>query len=556
MKKYYFIISLFLFSIRSIGQDLEAIDSVKAVEFSGSVTLFGSMYNANGIDPRRKDFSWFLSGAPMLKLYGVEIPFSFIVSEQERDFRQPFNQFGIAPKYKWIQGYFGYSNIQWSPFTWGGQTILGAGVELNPKKMRFGFLYGRLNRAVEESENALEIQTPAFKRTGFASKIGYGTPTSFVDLIFLKGKDEISSLNEVPKNSEVLPGENVVVGVTSKLKLSQRLYWDFDFASSIYTRDIRSSYEDSDDLIFLDRFKSLITVNSSTQLFNSMQSEFRLDFENYKIKARYRRIEPDYQSMGAYFFQTDVENITLEPTVLLWKNKLRFSSSVGHQRDNILNKRSYTTNRWIGSGAIDCNFNQVFGILLNYANYSTDQTKGLKIPTQATQQTFVNQNMMIMPRFTFVKEKITHLHTLMFNKQWMIDKNPNTSQYTEYEVNNYNYNTNFIFNSSGLNLGATAMKSEFKNELSTTDLISVGINASKMFWKNKMTTSFSVNGTNQKLNEEDFAKILNINFQNVFRLDRHHGITINGVYLKSDSKHQNGIDFNEYNIDLGYTYTF
>lgn len=556
MRRIILISFFYFFSYLSFCQDLEQLDSIKPFELSGSVTLFGSQYNADGIDPRRKDFSWFITGAPMLKIYGVEIPFSFIVSEQERDFRQPFNQFGIAPKYKWIQGYLGYSNIQWSPFTWGGQTILGAGVELNPNKMRFGFLYGRLNRAVEESNNPLEVQTPAFKRMGFSSKIGYGTQTSFVDVIFLKANDDVNSLSQVPQNSEVLPGENIVFGITSKLKLSNRFFWDFDVASSIYTRDVRSSYEESEELIFLDKFKSIITINSSTQLFNSFQTEFRLDFDTYKIKARYRRVDPDYQSMGTYFFQTDIENITLEPTLLLLKNKLRITSSIGHQRDNLLNKRSYTTKRWIGSATLDWNFSQIFGIQGNYSNYSTDQVKGLKIPNQATQQTFVNQNMMIMPRLVFAKEKITHIHMLMYNKQWLIDKNSNTSQYTEYDVNNYNYNTNFIFNKSGFSIGVTVMLSDFKNELNQNELFSLGVNTSKAFWKNKITSTLSVNGTNQKLNNEDFAKILNISLQNIFRFDEHNGISLNGFYLKSNSDHPTGIKFNEYNIDLGYTYTF
>ena len=76
-----------------------------------------------------------------MKIYGVEIPFSLTVSEQERSFRQPFNQFGITPTYKWAKAHLGYSNLTWSPFTWSGQTVLGGGVELNPGKFRFGMRY-------------------------------------------------------------------------------------------------------------------------------------------------------------------------------------------------------------------------------------------------------------------------------------------------------------------------------------------------------------------------------------------------------------------------------
>ena len=42
------------------SQDLETISDEKSVEISGTLSAFGSYYNVNGIDPRRKDFSWYL----------------------------------------------------------------------------------------------------------------------------------------------------------------------------------------------------------------------------------------------------------------------------------------------------------------------------------------------------------------------------------------------------------------------------------------------------------------------------------------------------------------
>jgi hypothetical protein len=98
---------------------------------------------------------------------------------------------------------------------------LGAGIELSPGKFRFGFLYGRINRAVEEDVTAVEPVTPAFKRTGYAARIGYGTETSHLDFIFLKAKDDANSLDSIPKQTVILPAENAVLGLSSKLKFSE-----------------------------------------------------------------------------------------------------------------------------------------------------------------------------------------------------------------------------------------------------------------------------------------------------------------------------------------------
>ena len=47
-----------------------------------------------------------------------------------------------------------------------------------------------------------------------------------------------------------------------------------------------------------------------------------------------------------------------------------------------------------------------------------------------------------------------------------------------------------------------------------------------------MITTISANGTQQKLNHENFADILNITFQNTYKLNDHHGVNTNGSLLR------------------------
>lgn len=560
MRKIEWVIVIFFLLANGIitkvfSQDLENIGNQKPFDINGTFSVFGSYYKVNGIDPRRKDFSWYATGSPIVKLYGVEIPLSFTVSEQERSFRQPFNQFCVSPSYKWAKAHLGYTNLSWSPFSWAGQTAMGVGVELNPGKLRFGALYGRLNRAVEEDLTSPEAITPTYKRTGYAVKVGYGTASSHVDLILLQGKDDPNSLKTVPTQTEVLAAENTLAALTSKMKFTEHFYWDFDIASSIYTRD-SNALNFVDEQSSLKKFESLMKINISTQWYNAYQTEVRYEEKSYKIKAKYRRVEPDFQSMGAYYFQTDVENITLEPSAYLFKNKLKISSSIGHQRDNLMNKKSFTTKRIIGNVGLDWTVSQKFGFNIMYSNFSGEQGKGLKIPNQATQQSYVSQNMVAMPRLTFVKEKLTHFHTVMLNKQWMVDRNPNTAKLTEYQVDNLNYNSNLIFNKSGFMFGINYLLSIFNSDANVNRLNGVGLNVSKPFFQNKMNLNVSANGTQQKLNGKSFADILNITLQNTYNFDQHHGLTLRGTYLDNKAKSATGISFNEYNIDLGYTYTF
>ena len=554
-----FLLAIFLFLLFFLNgnaQDIANITTAKPFEVSGSFTVFNSYYNANGIDPRRKDFTWYITGNPNFKIYGIDIPFSLTISEQERSFRQPFNQFLISPSYKWAKLHLGYTNLTWSPFTWAGQTAFGVGVELNPKKFRFGFLYGRLNRAVEEDLTSIQTQTPSFKRMGYATRIGYGTETSHVDLIYLKGKDDENSLTTIPTKTEVLPAENVVVGIASKIKFTDKLFWNADIAASVYTRDVRATPFNNDEPGIISAFSSLLKTNSSTQYYNAYQSELAFVTKKFKIKAKYKRVEPDFKSMGAYYFQTDVENITLEPSYYFTKAKLKINSSIGRQRDNLLNKKSFTSKRFIGNIGADWSPVKIFGINALYSNYSGEQSKGLKIPNQATQQSYVSQSIMVSPRMTFVKEKVSHFHMLVANRQWLQDNNPNTSLLTEYEVDNLNYTSSFVFNKLGLTMSGSYILSIFNSNSNTNRLNGFSIVGSKSFLDNKLLSNLSIGNTFQTLNSEAFATILNLSTQHGYKITKNHGINFLVNYLSTTSKTTASNSFTEFNIDLGYTYTF
>lgn len=62
-------------------------------------------------------FNYVITGAPVLSLYGMQIPVSFVIGRQQSSFTQPFNQFELSPSYKWVTVHAGYRNLTFSPYT-------------------------------------------------------------------------------------------------------------------------------------------------------------------------------------------------------------------------------------------------------------------------------------------------------------------------------------------------------------------------------------------------------------------------------------------------------
>src|SRR5688572_9179858 len=133
------------------AQNLEAIGSEPPLHFSGGLSLTQIGYAINGIEARRDPYNYFLSGSITADLYGMSIPMSFMLSNQNNTFQQPFNQFGLTPTYKAFTGHLGYASMTFSPYTLNGHIFLGAGADYKPKGSKFSAsaMYGRLQKAVQ-----------------------------------------------------------------------------------------------------------------------------------------------------------------------------------------------------------------------------------------------------------------------------------------------------------------------------------------------------------------------------------------------------------------------
>jgi hypothetical protein len=108
----------------------------KLFQFHGTISLGSTVYYTTGINSRRKPVSWHISGAPHLSVKRMQVPIFAVAGDPDRYYRQPFNQFGLSPRYKWATWHAGYRSLNYSPFTLAGHSFFGAALDVNPGKLR------------------------------------------------------------------------------------------------------------------------------------------------------------------------------------------------------------------------------------------------------------------------------------------------------------------------------------------------------------------------------------------------------------------------------------
>jgi len=551
----------------SRSQNLENLAEQKKLALSGGIDARMIFYDANGIRPRYLPFNYLISGTPVLSIYGVQIPVYFSLSRQQNSFTQPFNQFGLSPRYKSLTIHAGYRNLQYSQFTLAGHTFLGGGIDFMPGKFRISAMYGRFNKAtVLDTLQGIYIENFSFKRTGYAARVGYGTQETFFDLILLHGKDHSS--NERSDNTawldslRITPAENLVTGYQTRVTMiKNKLSLESDAALSLYTTDRRGNViEDSTITDKAKTFEKFTNVNYSSELYAAFSASLMYKIKLMSWRLTYRYVEPNYKSMGAYFLNNDLENITINPSLFLANGKIRFTGSLGLQRDNLQNLKRATSKRVIGAANLSAELSNTLGIDLSYTNFSNTQRARTVRFADSLRVAQTTQNFSITPRF--IKSSALHSHSVIvsmnFNKFDELNaqrtlEGPGDDIVTQTYFATYNHG----FLASRSSVFVTGSYAKLGNDLIRDQNSGITLGGTKSMLSNKLNVSLSSGFLFSNRNGER-GKILNESLQARYTIDRHNNFNFMLMFLGNypDQPSELMRRFNETRIELGYGYNF
>ena len=517
--------------------------------------------DVSGIEARQKPFSFILTANATISLYSFDLPFSFSISDKQTSYSQPFNQFGMSPHWKWITVHGGYRNLTFSSFTMAGHTFLGGGVELSPGLFRFGFLYGRFDRKTTENQLYQNDSLPGFARRGFAVKVGVGTENNFFDLILLRVRDDSTSLHQADTSSIRTPEQNVVMGINGHFTFYKKLIWEVEAAMSLYTTNLGAApLSDVENNATLHSLNKFLGINQSSEYYSAIRSSLQYRAKLWSLKLEYRRIDPKYQSMGAYFFNNDMQNITITPAISFWKRKIALSGSVGLQSDNLRGTKLATSVRTIGSANVSFNPLSTFGLDANYSNYSISQRNGRLPLSDTTRVHQVTQNISVSPRLLFANTSLSHMIMLNYNYSNFNDQNKITSQYSAFtcQTAQLNYSLGLVKSRWSLLGGVTYSKTTSF----TSDVTGVGgtIGVSKNLLKDKISLSWS-NSLLHTSSPSPGGWVYNSTIISSYTINSHNSLRFN-IYYTGNFSGATAIaptiapTYNEFKGDLSYVYTF
>ncbi|MBB1140655.1 hypothetical protein [Myroides sp. WP-1] len=545
-------IALFLLgciSIQAQQIDIETLMKTSKVKVYGGINANG-MYNNAGTG-NQDPFTYTLSGnlGASYKMFSMPISYTITNLGDQFGYQMPydFNRFSLAPKYKWIQAYLGDASMSFSNYTLNGHPFRGIGAELTPKgPVKVSFMGGRLLKPTEA--DSLGYQVATYKRIGVGGKIDFEQDQYKLEYISFYAKDKE---NSIVNSGGAIAKENSVNSFKVHTTVIPNVELEVEYALSILYDLIPQQIEDN---------TSTLKTRSTHK---AVKTSANYNLSKYRIGLVYENVDPEYQTLGAMYFNNDLENVGVTFSGPFVKDRLMISTQLGYQRDNLDKKKAQDSKRLVGTLNASFIVNEQLNISGSYSNFSThtnrrlDQFDYINDPNLNPADTLnykqLSQNANANINYILGKEK---QHNINFNysiagqanKQGGVIRKGQSST-----VQNFNLVHTLTMKSIAAGLSTSLNYTDNKISAMNSNSYGAGVNFMKKFLDNKLNATLG-GLYNQMQTKTGNNSVYGVKFNASYVFLEQHNFSLNGVQMFRQL--YTGMNTNDLTLTFNYSYSF
>ena len=547
----------FLPAIKAQGYDIATIAKSDPLVITGAVGTQNTYYYSSLGSGYASPLSSSAYANLNISVYGIAMPFSFYYSSDNLSFSHPQFSFNVSPTYKGWTLHLGRRSMAFSNYIY-NIPFNGIGLEYTKpggNGLRFGAFYGVLRNAVNYNPDEVSAATPAYRRTGWGLKVGYGSSRNFIDLYLFRAQDHRSSIDEVWYD-KLNAQENIVLGMRGRWQIIKQMALSANVAASVFSNDITAPMVDSEkvkelDGIFDVRYSSLLRWAGDVSLTTN------LNFLSFALN--YKLVQPDYTTLGVSYMSNNYHSMGASANTRI--GKLVLGGNFSFQSDNLSNEQLYTTRGYVYGANASLPVGSKINLSANYNGYLQRQYDGSAIVNDTTRINRVMNSFTFTPTYNTSTTNFNHGVSLSANYSENKDLNKfngGKSDVTTMAIGaNYSMTvipieTNFGFNYSHQN--SDGYESKY-----VTNVYS--LSASKSLLKDRnLSLSASMSLVQNKMNEDS-----NISFGGSlsagYTLADVHNFSLSANYNKFSStnlvadeyRRDGGFDFS---CSVSYAYSF
>jgi hypothetical protein len=536
------------------------------IKVNGGVSA-NTVFNSGG-GYGRQPFTWFINGNVNTNLFGqVSLPFSFNLTNAGAGYSYPTmpNRLSLHPTYKGVTAHIGDVAMSFSPYTLNGHQFTGVGLDVaTAKDWTISVMYGRLLKGVSYDSTNRSI-LPTYRRMGYGAKLGLNKEFYALGLNFFRAKDYRDPMLYIPDTLGVFPKENLAVSITAMVRPRKGLELSAEYANSAVKfdkRDNNTAYKSSSGNLLESVF---MYEARHTSFFKAFKANMNYAFYKSTIGVGYERIDPGYQTLGAYYMNNDLENITVNFSQPFLKDKANIAVNVGYQRDDLNHTKAGATSRMVSS--LNANYapNEKWNANFTYSNFQT--YTNVKPQFEYINQTGPYDNMDTLNFKQVSQNAALNLnYAIRSNKKRSHNINLNLNVQDAADIQNgvlwkgngsrfYNTNTAYTLLLIPQQINFTGAFNLSYNSIGRNDFLTLGptlgINA-KLFNKKAMA-GFTSSYNSSTADGQQQGQVLNLRMNAGYIFMKKHNLNMNAVHQTRWAPKGNSSNVT---ATLGYNYSF
>lgn len=520
----------------------------KPLKISGSISANATQFNSTP-KQSRQSFTYQLSGSINMSLYELfHIPITFNLNNYGAKFSYPSlpNRLSLHPSYKWIRAHIGDVSMSFSPYTLNGHQFTGVGIELSPARWRASAMGGRLLRKVDIDASNPAIR-PNYERWGYGVKAGYDGEKFSVGGTIFTARDKQRDISFDADALGIYPKGNIAIGVEGSLNVIKDLKLSLEYGLSIMQRDLRVKEK---------------------SYYHAFKADLAYSFLGNTIGIGYERISPDYETLGAYYFNNDYENATLNYSRNFFKDRLSLALSGGVQRDDLAGQKQERNKRFVGSANINFTPNDKFTASISISSYQTH--RNIKSSFDYINERTPYENLDTL-RFTQLNNSIdmnlnwrlrnseTQSHTLSANASYQEAADKQGRYIMPGNLTRFmNLGANYAIDFTPLDFSVTAGINASNNYASRKNVLTIGptLTGSKHLFKKALTTGLTLSFNQTQEAGRKLATIYNVRWHANYRFLKRHGLNASVAYQHRSLSEATLTNSSSLTSQISYSYSF
>lgn len=535
----------------SYAQNIEevlAFRKKKPFKISGSISARATLFSSQPSEARQS-FTYQLTGSVNLSLYELlNIPLSFNLNNYGANFSYPSlpNRLSLHPSYKWVKAHIGDVSMSFGPYTLNGHQFTGLGVELSPGRWQVSAMAGRLLKRVDADPNIPSLQV-GYERWGYGLKTRYEGSTFALGGTVFAARDRDGRISFDIDALGIYPKGNIALGLEGSLSLIKDLKLSLEYGLSRMQQDLRSA---------------------EVSYYHALRADVSYSFVGNTLGVGYERIDPGYATLGAYYFNNDYENLTLNYSRSFFDSKLSLALSGGLQRDDLMGQKQEHNKRFVGSAQVGFTPSEALSASVSLSSFQSYRNLKSSFDYINARTPYDNLDTLQFTQLSHsldadiswrLKQSEAQTQTLSATLSYQEAADRQGRYIQPGQLTRFmNLGTSYSLDLSALDLTLTGGFNVSNNYADRKAVLTLGpsLSLAKRFLKKQLSTGLSLSYNETQEAGHRLAQVYNLRATAGYRFWGKHGLNASVAYQGRKLRHAVSSPRSSFTSELSYSYSF